>query len=68
MASITGSRSAFSVLPELTLGCELVGPLVLTDDLVTEPVRYEPGDIVVPTGPGLGVEVDWAKIREYRRS
>lgn len=56
------------MLPELTLGCELVGPLVLTDDLVTEPVRYEPGDIVVPTGPGLGVEVDWAKIREYRRS
>ena len=33
------------------------------DDVVQTPVRYEGGYLVIPTGPGLGVEVDEAKLR-----
>ncbi len=57
----------FAALPELDLGCELIGPLLLSDDLTVEPVRYEDGDLLVPTGPGLGVEVDWDKVGRYTR-
>ncbi len=61
------SAHLFSTLPELSLGCELVGPLLLTDDLVVRPIRYENGELVVPTGAGLGVELDWSKVKEYQR-
>lgn len=35
------------------------------DDIVTEPFGYEDGDVLVPEGPGLGVEVDEDKLEEY---
>jgi muconate cycloisomerase len=39
---------------------------LLADDLVREPPRVEDGDILVPRGPGLGVEVDWDAVDRYR--
>lgn len=57
----------FAALADLPLGCELIGPLLLTDDIVTHPVRYDDGDLLVPTGPGLGVDVDWDKVDRYTR-
>jgi muconate/chloromuconate cycloisomerase len=62
------SAHLFAALPQLSGGCELVGPLLLTDDLVTEPISYKGGELQVPAGPGLGVEVDWDKIGQYRRA
>jgi L-alanine-DL-glutamate epimerase-like enolase superfamily enzyme len=38
----------------------------LTDDVLVEPLRFENGQIRVPLGPGLGVEVDEAKVERYR--
>jgi L-alanine-DL-glutamate epimerase-like enolase superfamily enzyme len=38
----------------------------LTDDILAEPLKFENGKIRVPMGPGLGVEVDEAKIERYR--
>jgi muconate cycloisomerase len=35
------------------------------DDIVTEPFTYEDGDVLVPEGPGLGVDVDEAKLDTY---
>lgn len=35
------------------------------DDIVVEPFRYEDGYLVVPTGPGLGIEIDEDKLRYY---
>jgi muconate cycloisomerase len=35
------------------------------DDVVTEPFRFEDGRVMVPDGPGLGVEVDVEKLRNY---
>ena len=38
-----------------------------TDDLIAEPFVLEDGALVVPEGPGLGIEVDEEKIRAYSR-
>lgn len=35
------------------------------DDIIKTPVKYEQGRLFVPTGPGLGVEVDEAKLKRY---
>jgi len=51
----------------VTWGCELFGPLLLTGDVVREPVRYEDGAIVALDGPGLGVEVDEIALKEWTR-
>ena len=37
----------------------------LTDDVLAKPLQFENGRIRVPLGPGLGVEVDEAKIDQY---
>lgn len=39
---------------------------LMTDDLITEPLVVESGDMLVPRGPGLGVEVDWKAVERYR--
>ncbi|WP_328890403.1 muconate/chloromuconate family cycloisomerase [Streptomyces sp. NBC_00316] len=57
----------FASVPELDMGCELIGPLLLRDDLTVAPVRYENGRLVVPEGPGLGVDLDRDKVDKYRR-
>ncbi|WP_329359440.1 muconate/chloromuconate family cycloisomerase [Streptomyces sp. NBC_01483] len=57
----------FASVPELEMGCELIGPLLLQDDLTVTSVRYENGHLVVPEGPGLGVDVDRDKVDRYRR-
>src|ERR1700730_10892094 len=36
------------------------------DDLIKTPFRFEKGLLYVPDGPGLGIEVDEAKIAKYR--
>ncbi len=35
------------------------------DDIVVEPFQYEDGYLVVPTKPGLGIEIDEDKLRHY---
>ena len=37
----------------------------LTDDVITEPFRFSSGGIDAPTGPGLGVELDHDKLKQY---
>jgi muconate cycloisomerase len=37
-----------------------------TDDIVTEPFGYSDGHLMVPSGPGLGVELDEEKVAAYR--
>jgi L-alanine-DL-glutamate epimerase-like enolase superfamily enzyme len=38
----------------------------LRDDILTEPLRFQNGKLRVPMRPGLGVEVDEAKVERYR--
>lgn len=44
--------------PRLDYHSDPVGPLLYLDDVVHERVRYAEGKMRVPTGPGLGVELD----------
>lgn len=39
----------------------------LVDDILKQPLGFASGHIDVPGGPGLGVEVDEAKVRRYAR-
>jgi L-alanine-DL-glutamate epimerase-like enolase superfamily enzyme len=50
-------------MTNLEFPCDPTGPRLYVDDVVTAPVRYEAGHLVVPTGAGLGVTVDEEKLR-----
>ena len=37
------------------------------DDIISQPFVYKDGCFTVPTGPGLGVTVDWDQVAKYNR-
>jgi len=39
----------------------------LTDDILKKPLSFAGGHVTVPAGPGLGIEVDEAKLRRFAR-
>lgn len=43
---------------------EIVGAMY-TDDVLAEPLRFEDGCVVVPEGPGWGVEIDREKVEKF---
>ncbi|MVA99030.1 mandelate racemase [Nitratireductor sp. CAU 1489] len=43
-----------------------IGGIYYADDLIAAPLEFTDGGIRVPTGPGMGVEVDENKIETYR--
>ncbi len=47
-------------------GCNECGHHHLQDDVLAEPLEITDGMIAVPQGPGLGVEVDRAKVERYQ--
>jgi muconate cycloisomerase len=61
------SAQLFATLPTLAWGSELFGPLLLTHDVLAEPLSYADFNLLVPTGPGLGIEIDWDKVDHFRR-
>jgi muconate cycloisomerase len=42
-----------------------VAGIYYNDDLIAEPMRFVDGAIDLPSGPGMGIPVDEAKIRRY---
>lgn len=44
------------------------GPHLYTNDVVKEPLRYEKSYLLVPETPGMGVEIDEAKLQEMTAS
>ncbi len=38
----------------------------MSDDVITEPFKYDQGTLSPPEGPGLGIELDHAKIKKYQ--
>jgi muconate cycloisomerase len=52
--------------PNIALGCEFYqARFFLTQDLLTEPFPIADGKVQVPTGPGLGVEIDEDRLARY---
>jgi muconate cycloisomerase len=52
---------------DLAWDTELFGPLLLTQEVLREPLVYRDFELQVPTGPGLGVEIDTDKLRDLQR-
>ncbi|MFO0521068.1 MAG: mandelate racemase/muconate lactonizing enzyme family protein [bacterium] len=64
--------------PAVTLSCVVpvstpaeaqhgqVGGIYYKDDLLAEPMRLVDGSIEVPTGAGMGIDVDLTKVGKYR--
>ncbi len=64
--------------PAVTLSCVVpvstpaeaqhgqIGGIYYKDDLLTAPMQIVDGAIEVPTGPGMGIDVDLSKIERYR--
>jgi L-alanine-DL-glutamate epimerase-like enolase superfamily enzyme len=49
---------------DLNFPAALNGPQFLNASILKDPLTVHDGELAVPTGPGLGVEVDEAKLRE----
>ena len=63
----TAARAHLAVsVPNLAFPCYMAGPLVYQEQIVAEKVRYEEGHIIVPEGPGLGLELDPERLAEQR--
>ncbi|MBJ3776734.1 mandelate racemase/muconate lactonizing enzyme family protein [Acuticoccus mangrovi] len=43
-----------------------IGGIYYADDLLAEPMTFADGGVRVPTGPGMGIAVDEAKVAKYR--
>ena len=61
------SAHVFATFESLSFGTELFAPLLLTEENLTEPLTYADGKLALPTGPGLGVELDEDKVSRLRR-
>lgn len=64
----TACAVAFGAAFELTSrrAGELSNFLDMSDDLLATPLRIRHGELQVPAGPGLGVEIDPDKLEHYR--
>ena len=47
---------------------DCIGPEIYADDVVTRSLEYSEGSLTVPDGPGLGLEVDEAKLSRLAAS
>jgi len=49
----------------ITYASEIIGPLLLADDIMRQPILVENGALQIPDSPGLGCELDASKMRKY---
>jgi muconate cycloisomerase len=62
------SAHLFATFPSLAWGTELFGPLLLTEEILATPLEYRDFALRLPTGPGLGIELDDDKLAFLRRN
>jgi len=61
------SAQLFATFPKLSFGTELFGPLLLTEEILTEPLHYADFSLTIPSGPGLGITLDEDRVAFFRR-
>ncbi len=65
--STAAALQLFSTVETLHWGTELFGPLLLTDELLQDPIVYRDFCVEVPQGNGIGASLDPDKVAFYRR-
>ncbi|MDR5806604.1 muconate/chloromuconate family cycloisomerase [Caballeronia sp. LZ001] len=65
--STVASAHLFASFANLQWGTELFGPLLITEDILTQPLEYSDFELTVPSGPGLGIELDEDKLKRFTR-
>jgi muconate cycloisomerase len=65
--STVASAHLFASFPNLQWGTELFGPLLITEEILTSPLDYSDFSLAVPSGPGLGIELDESKVKHFTR-
>ncbi len=65
--SLAAMTHLAAAVPNLTYDCDTHYPWQDSCDLLVEPLRFEAGAIAVPRGPGLGIEVDRAKLAKLHQ-
>lgn len=61
------ANAALAALPGFTMPGDISGSdRFYQEDIVTEPIRMHDGVVDVPTGPGIGVEVDPETLARFR--
>lgn len=63
--STAGSMQIAGTLKKLDFACEATGQVLIEDDIVKEEICIENGFAIVPNKPGVGVEIDDAKLNKY---
>jgi L-alanine-DL-glutamate epimerase-like enolase superfamily enzyme len=58
----SAAAQVMASLPSIDMPCDPAGPLLYTEDCTSNRVRYEDGFLIVPDGPGLGIDVDEARL------
>jgi muconate cycloisomerase len=61
------SLHLFCAIEQMPLGCELFGPDLAADQITTSSLDMESGCLLLNDGPGIGGEIDEAKLAKYRR-
>jgi muconate cycloisomerase len=65
--STVAALQLFSTVDDLAWGTELFGPLLLTEDILANPIVYRDFCVEIPHGPGIGATLDPDKIDFFRR-
>jgi len=67
VVSTVASAHVFAGFPRLDWGTELFGPLLITEEILEEPLAYGDFALAVPSGPGLGIRLDEDRLNHFRR-
>lgn len=65
-AMMTQLAAAFDEFRECPVPSDIIGPLYHQDDIVVGRPEITAGHIQVPAGAGLGVELDWDRMKHYQ--
>ena len=59
--------SVYATIPEFEFGTELFGPMLFKDKITVNDIQFENFEVVIPDGPGFGMEIDLEKVKHYSR-
>ncbi len=64
--STLAALQVLATIPNLTDGNQVMEGLFVDDTITDGLFTIEAGSSLVPSGPGLGVEIDWERVRYFR--